>query len=82
MRIILFWKENCAKCPEAKKLLSQLKIEEYESFDVDTEDGLTEASYYNVLSTPSILILDNDDEEIAGWRGIVPSIVEILDALK
>jgi glutaredoxin len=82
VRIILFWKENCAKCPEAKKLLSQLKIEEYESFDVDTEDGLTEASYYNVLSTPSILILDNDDEEIAGWRGIVPSIVEILDALK
>jgi len=34
------------------------------------------------VSTPSILILDNDDEEIAGWRGVVPLSEEILDVLK
>lgn len=82
MRVLLFRRDGCAKCPEAKKLLDQLRIKGYESFDVDTEDGLTEASYYNVVSTPSILILDNDEEEIAGWRGVVPSSEEILDFLK
>lgn len=82
MRVVLFWREGCAKCPEAKRLLDQLKVEGYESFDIDTEEGLTEASFYNVMSTPSILILDADDEEIAGWRGIIPSSEEMLDVLK
>ena len=82
MRVVFFWRKGCIKCPEAKRLLDQLMIESYKSFNIDTEDGLTEASFYNVMSTPSILILDENDEESAGWRGIIPSGEELLNALK
>ncbi|GAI12913.1 unnamed protein product, partial [marine sediment metagenome] len=36
-----------------------------------------EASYYNIASTPSMIIVDNDDNEIKIWRGKAPGIEEI-----
>ena len=82
MKVKLFSREGCTKCPEAKKLLDQIIANDYETFDVDTDDGLAEASYYGVMSTPSILILGNNDEVITSWKGVIPSEAELLNLLK
>jgi hypothetical protein len=42
-------------------------------YDVKSLEGLTEASFYSVFSTPGIIIVNNEEEEVAGWRGEVPS---------
>lgn len=46
-------------------------------YDVESVDGLAEASFYEVISTPSIIILDEKDNEIASFRGKVPTLDEL-----
>ena len=78
MEIKIFWQKNCPHCPEAKNTGKQLEKEaEVQYFDVDTVDGLAEASYYDIASTPSIAVLDNNDNEIKIWRGKTPRLEEI-----
>ncbi len=78
MKIKIFWQKNCPRCPEAKNVGKQLEKEaEVQYFDVDSVDGLAEASYYDIASTPSIVALDNNDKEIKIWRGNVPGMEEI-----
>ncbi|HAJ33850.1 MAG TPA: hypothetical protein DCK79_10925 [Candidatus Atribacteria bacterium] len=78
MKIKIFWQKNCPHCPEAKNTGKQLEKEaEVQYFDVDTVDGLAEASYYDIASTPSIVVLDNNDNEIKIWRGKTPRLEEI-----
>jgi len=78
MKIKIFWQKNCSRCPEAKNVGKQLEKEaEVQYFDVDSVDGLAEASYYDIASTPSIVALDNNDNEIKIWRGNAPGMEEI-----
>ncbi len=79
MKLKIFWQEDCPHCPPAKKLGKELEKEgvEVRYYNVKTLEGLTEASFYSVLSTPGIIIVDDDEEEIAGWRGTTPTKEEI-----
>ncbi len=78
MRIKIFWQKNCPHCPEAKNIGKQLEKEiTVQYFDIGTVDGLAEASYYNIASTPSMIVVDNDENEIKIWRGKTPRIEEI-----
>ena len=78
MKIKIFWQKNCPHCPEAKNVGKQLEKEaKVQYFDVDSVDGLAEASYYDIASTPSIVVLDNNDNEIKIWRGNAPGMEEI-----
>ena len=78
MKIKILWQKNCLHCPEAKNMGKQLEKEaEVQYFDVDSVDGLAEASYYNIASTHSIVIADNEDNEIKIWRGNAPRVEEI-----
>lgn len=78
MKIKIFWQKNCPNCPKAKNLGKQLEKEiPVKYFDVDTVDGLTEACLHNILSTPSIVIVDNGENEIRVWRGETPHLEEI-----
>ena len=78
MKIKIFWQKNCPHCPEAKNIGKQLEKEiTVQYFDIDTVDGLAEASYYDIASTPSIAALDNNDNEIKTWRGKTPRLEEI-----
>jgi thioredoxin-related protein len=91
----LFTQPKCPRCPAAKALAHQLKIEncksldlssgrrlKIEEYDVSTVDGLTEASFYSVLSTPGLILVDDQGKEVAGWRGEVPSKKEFLAKLQ
>ena len=78
MKIKIFWQKNCPHCPEAKNIGKQLEKEiTVQYFDIEKIDGLAEASYYDIASTPSIAILDNNDNEIKIWRGKTPRLEEI-----
>jgi len=84
MKLKVFTTTECPNCPAAKEICKQLeKIgAKIEWFDLDEEEGLSEAVYFDVLSTPSIIITDEDDSEIKAWRGDVPSINDIQKELK
>ncbi len=70
MTIKLFVRQDCPRCPAAKKAVEGL--DPVEVFDVDGIEGLTEAAFYGVLSTPSVIVVDADGHEVAGWRGEAP----------
>ncbi|MBM4339714.1 MAG: hypothetical protein FJ110_09215 [Deltaproteobacteria bacterium] len=77
--IKIFVKAKCPKCPAAKEIGIELKKEGLPVFhyDLDTIDGLAEASFYSILSTPSLIIEDEEEKEVASWRGMVPTLQEV-----
>jgi hypothetical protein len=70
VRIKLFVKDDCPRCPEAKHACREL--DGVEVYDVADIDGLAEASFHSVLSTPTVLVVDANGAEVAGWRGEAP----------
>jgi hypothetical protein len=48
-----------------------------EYFDLSTVDGLAEGAYHSVMGAPTLLLVDDEDQELAEWRGVVPSPEEI-----
>lgn len=70
MYIKLFVKNDCPRCPAAKNACEGLP--DVEVYDVTEMDGLAEAAFHNVLSTPTVLVVDTSGSEIAAWRGEAP----------
>ena len=62
-----------------KEIGTELKKEgvRVSNYDLDTIDGLAEASFYSILSTPSVIIEDEEEREVMSWRGVVPSLQEV-----
>jgi len=69
MHIKLFVKQDCPRCPEAKHACEGLDVEVYDLSDVD---GLAEAAFHGVMSTPTVLVVDSGGCEVAAWRGEAP----------
>jgi len=82
-QILVFSKNDCPRCPAAKALGERLrkKGQVVNQFDLDTADGLAEASFYGVMSTPTIIVIDGDEALLAAWRGSVPPDDELLEFL-
>jgi hypothetical protein len=51
-------------------------------YDLETIEGLAEAAFYGVMATPTIIVEDGEDNELAAWRGSVPSPQEIEGVLR
>jgi hypothetical protein len=77
--IKIFTKAHCPKCPAVREMGMELKKEGVPvlNYDLDTIDGLAEASFYSILSTPSIIIEDEEEREVISWRGEVPTLQEV-----
>lgn len=77
--IKIFTKTHCPKCSAVKEIGTVLKKEGVPvwTYDLDTIEGLAEASFYSILSTPSLVIEDEGEKEVISWRGVVPSLQEI-----
>ncbi len=75
----IFWKSNCSKCPSAKSVGSILEEEgiKVAIFDLDTVNGLAEGAYYSVMATPTMIIEDEESNQIADFRGTVPTAQEV-----
>ena len=75
MKIKLFWSENCPKCPQAKDTVSDFGEVEY--YNVGESDGLAEAAFYGVMSTPSIILVNKEGREVTSWLGEVPQVGDL-----
>ena len=77
--IKIFTKSKCPRCPAVKEIGRELREKGISvlNYDLDTADGLAEASFYCVLSVPSLIIEDEEEREIIGWRGTVPTLDEV-----
>ena len=84
MKLKVFTKADCPNCPPAKALAKKLEKNgtDVEWFNLDEEEGLSEAVYFDVLSTPSLIIVDESDSEVRAWRGEVPLIDHIQKELQ
>lgn len=74
-KVKVFWKTDCPKCPAAKSLVAGSSHAEL--FNMDEVDGLAEAAFYGIMSTPSIIVTSETGQEVAAWRGEVPSVTEL-----
>jgi glutaredoxin len=84
MKLKIFWKKNCPNCPEAKrigKLIENRDKVKVQYCDIDTVDGLSEACMLNVMSTPSLILVDNKNNELQAWRGVIPTIENIKEKI-
>jgi len=81
--IKIFTKAKCPKCPAVKEIGKELKRGGVPVFnyDLDTIDGLAEASFYSILATPSLIIEDDEEREVISWRGVVPTLQEVKEHL-
>jgi len=79
----IFYKDDCPMCPMAKKLRDNLKEQNVSVFDfnVETADGLAEASFYSVMSLPTIVVEDAQENGLGEWRGVVPKMEEVLQVV-
>lgn len=79
----LFWQENCIKCPPAKEICNVLieRNRPVKLFDISTIDGMTEAAFHEVISTPTTVIVDDQENELQSWRGEVPTLEELEERL-
>lgn len=65
MEIKIFTKEKCVICkqetPKFNNIIKDLKEVIINSYDVETPEGLLEATFYDVLSLPCFLIIKNNN---------------------
>jgi thioredoxin-related protein len=74
MKLKLFWRNDCRKCIPAKAICAQLEGDGFavEYFDIDTVEGMAEAAFYQVASTPTAIVVDEEGKEMTSWRGDFP----------
>jgi thioredoxin-related protein len=77
--IKLFVQGQCSKCPQAKEVGNSLKKEGFNvlEYDVETVEGLAEASFYSVQATPTFILEDQEENTVADFRGEVPAYEKI-----
>lgn len=80
----IFYKDDCPMCPMAKKLKDRLVQENItvSEYNVETAKGLAEATFYDVMALPTIIIEDVHENELSSWRGTVPKLEEVINAVK
>ncbi len=81
--INLYGKKSCQLCEHTKRKLGFfLKKWGYEQrvqveyWDLDTVDGLAEATFNDVLKTPATLVA-RDGNHVARWEGAIPDSNEL-----
>ncbi|MCX5802950.1 MAG: thioredoxin family protein [Proteobacteria bacterium] len=76
----IFYKDDCPMCPMAKRLKDNLKEKEVGvvDYNVETAEGLAEATFYHVMALPTVLVEDEMENWLGEWRGNVPKMEEVL----
>jgi len=83
MMLKVFTQPGCPRCPAAKKVIAQVEDKfKIEFYDIKTEDGLAEALSFDVMTTPSIVAIDEKDKVVKEWLGEAPSVEELLKVAK
>src|SRR3972149_5336033 len=82
--IKIFTKAKCPKCPAVKEIGRELKKEGVPvlNYDLDTIEGLAEASFYSILSTPSLVIEDEEEREVVSPLEDRPFFVDVVEGVE
>lgn len=81
MELKIFTQPTCPACPPAKKLGESLKDKiKVDFFDVSLPEGLAEAAQYDVMTTPTIVLL-NDEKVVKAWLD-TPNEDEVIKLIK
>lgn len=76
MKLIKFTQTTCQPCSILERMLGMMGASVDESQLLDTPELLKEAEdKYKVMSTPTLLLLDNDGNEVARSVGVHPPTV-------
>lgn len=80
MRILLFTKPSCPNCPsitnETNQNANKVGIPiDYVIMDNYVSDAI--GTYYDVLSVPTIILVDKHDVVITRWINVAPTIEEL-----
>ena len=78
MRILKFFTPTCMPCRALGKILDKMDVE-VES--IDATENLAQVDLYNVCTTPTLIFLNDEGEEVERTVGMVTQsrIQEILD---
>ena len=57
--ILFFWGPHCPKCKDARKLIGWHRGVKVTRHNVEKSEGLAEAAWYGVSSTPSIVVAED-----------------------
>jgi len=49
---------------------------------INEAEGLAEAQLFGIMAVPTIVIVDENEQEIASWRNGLPSMEEIVEKAK
>ena len=83
MILKLFTQPSCPRCPAAKAVVKQIEHKvKVESYDIKTADGLAVALEYNVMATPSIVIVDHENNVLGEFLGQAPTVDELNEIIK
>jgi hypothetical protein len=79
----VFVKDGCSRCPAAKDMAGMLMREGFDvrEYRLDDAEGMAEGAFYGVMSTPTLLVVDADENPLTFWRGVVPETEDIRRAL-
>ena len=82
--IKVFTSITCPNCPPAKAMGEKLKEsgQNVQMLSINEAEGLAEAQLFGVMAVPTIIITDENDQEIASWRNGLPSMEEIEESVK
>lgn len=79
MKILVFYRERPGtnqSYHDFMKRISDLSVK-HEVVDPDSRDGAARSELYEVLSFPSVALVDDDGRPLAIWRDNLPSPEEI-----
>jgi hypothetical protein len=78
----IFIKKDCPDYSAVKKLITELKKLRMSNYkhDINTNLGIAEALYHNVIHVPAVILTDSGDSEIKSWRDKLPTIEDIESA--
>ncbi len=84
MIIKIFTQPNCPNCPPVKVLGKKLEDNGFQVNYYNTKEpaGLTEAVMHNLMSTPSVVVVDDKNKEKAVFRSKTPTYEEIISLKK
>jgi hypothetical protein len=79
MELKVFVQAACPRCPAALALAEEISAAGgmVSVYDTGTAAGLAEASFFNIMATPSLLVVDDNEQVVGAWRGSVPDRVEL-----
>lgn len=84
MKVIVFYRQNSEEARSVEDYLydlmrlHDLREQDVKVLDPNTREGSTEASLYDVLSFPGIVVTDNYGQYIKSWNGGLPLMDELM----